>query len=97
MKKKLLGVSASKDLERAAEAFARAQLQISRIRKTQSEALAELVKASEGDPANAIRRLGALDRYERYALTLRDRAQWVFENCQNEANLLLGINNLSHT
>jgi hypothetical protein len=86
LKRKLLGESANKDLERAAEEFTRAQLQISRIRKAQSKALAELVKALEGDHAKALRRLGALDRYERYAFTVRERAQRVIESCQNEAN-----------
>lgn len=94
LKRKLLDENASQDMERAAEEFARAQVHISRIRETQSKALAELVKAPEGDHTKAIRRLGALDRYERYALTLRDRAQRVFENCQNEANLHININTL---
>ncbi|GAB1715534.1 MAG: hypothetical protein NTAFB05_05760 [Nitrobacter sp.] len=56
------------------------------VREMQAKALAELVKAPERDNAKAIRRLGALDRYERYALTVRVRAQRVLENCQNEAN-----------
>lgn len=86
LKRKLLGEDANQDMERAAEEFARAQVHISRIRKVQSEALAELARAPEGDQAKAIRRLGALDRYERYAFTMRERAQRAFENCQNEAN-----------
>jgi hypothetical protein len=86
LKEKLPSAGASKDMERAAEEFARAEIQIANIRKTQSKALAELVKAPEVDQTKAIRRLGALDRYERYALTLRDRAQRIIENCQNEAN-----------
>jgi hypothetical protein len=86
LKEKLLGASANKDMECAAEEFARAEIQISSIRKTQSKALAELVKAPEADQTKAIRRLGALDRYERYALTLRDRAQQIMEKFQNEAN-----------
>ncbi|WP_319797017.1 hypothetical protein [Nitrobacter sp.] len=64
----------------------RAQIQILSIRKTQSQAFAELVKAPEGDQPKAVRRLGALDRYERYALALRQRARQIFENCQNEAS-----------
>lgn len=86
LKRKLLGADANEDMDRAAEEFARAQVHISRIRKTQSKALAELAKAPESDQAQAIRRLGALDRYERYAFTMRERAQRIFENCQNEAN-----------
>ena len=86
LKGKLLGEGASKDMERAAEEFARAQVHISSVREVQSKALAELVKTPEGDHTKAIRRLAALDRYERYALTLRQRAQQIFENCQNEAN-----------
>jgi hypothetical protein len=86
LKSKLLDENTSRDMERAAEQFARAQVHISRVRKAQSTALAELVKAPEGDHTKAIRRLGALDRYERYALTLRERAKLTFENCQNEAN-----------
>src|SRR5690606_17000989 len=86
LKRKLLGEGAGEDMERAAEEFARAQVHISRIRKIQSETLAELAKVPEGDHTKAIRRLGALDRYERYAFTMRERAQRVIENCQNEAN-----------
>jgi hypothetical protein len=86
LKGKLLSEGASKDTERAGEEFARAEIQIASIRNTQSKALAELVKAPEGDHTKEIRRLAALDRYERYALTLRQRAQQVLENCQNEAN-----------
>jgi hypothetical protein len=86
LKRKLLGSDANKDMERAADEFARAQVHISRIRKVQSEALAELAKSSEGDHTKAIRRLGALDRYERYAFTMRERARRMIENCQNEAN-----------
>jgi hypothetical protein len=59
---KLLGEGASKDMERAAEEFARAQVHISSVREVQSKALAELVKAPEGDHTKAIRRLAALDR-----------------------------------
>lgn len=86
LKRKLLGKGASKDMEQAAEEFARAQIHISRIRETQSKALAELARLSEGDHTKAVRRLAALDRYERYAFTMRERAHRVIENCQNEAN-----------
>lgn len=84
LKRKLLGEDANQDMERAAEEFARAQVHISKIRKTQSEALAELSKVPEGDNAKAIRRLGALDRYERYAVTMRKRAQRVIETAKTK-------------
>jgi hypothetical protein len=83
LKRKLLDENASKDTERAAEEFARAQVHISNVRAAQSKALAELVKAPEGDHTKEIRRLAALDRYERYALTLRQRARQIFENIKD--------------
>jgi hypothetical protein len=86
LKEKLLGNGAGKDLQRAAEEFAQAEALIASIRKAQSKALAELVKVPERYDFNALRRVGAMDRYERYARTLRERAQHVLENCQNEAN-----------
>jgi hypothetical protein len=74
LKKQLGGRNGDADLDLALEEFARAQLQILRIRKVQTHALAELRKGAESDELKALRRLASLDRYERYALTQRGRA-----------------------
>jgi len=74
LKDKLIGENAGDHLNELVEAFARAQLQILRIRETQTRALAELRETSGCDDLKALRRLASLDRYERYALTQRGRA-----------------------
>jgi hypothetical protein len=52
--------------------FARAQLELQRIRSTRNDLLAK-INLSDYDTSE-LRRLVALDRYERYALTKRRRA-----------------------
>jgi hypothetical protein len=60
----------------SAEEFARAQLELLRIRSKRAELMAEIdldYKNTQG-----LQRLAALDRYERYAFTKRKRASIKF-------------------
>jgi len=68
----LAGEQASEDRLSPAEDLARAQLELIRIRSIRMEQLAkaDLNECTFGE----LRRLAALDRYERYALTKRRRA-----------------------
>jgi hypothetical protein len=85
LKEKLLKEHPSPGAEHAADAFARAEIQISKIRAKQSQMLLDLSRVPSVDQEKAIRRLAALDRYDRYAMTERGRAYK--EICQNEANI----------
>jgi hypothetical protein len=69
----LLACDQASDQERmAATEVALAQLELVRIRAVRAELMAELDLAS--DDIDALRRLAALDRYERLAHTKRRRA-----------------------
>jgi len=68
----LAGEQASEDRLSPAEDLARAQLELIRIRSIRME---QLAKADLNECTfEELRRLAALDRYERYALTKRRRA-----------------------
>lgn len=75
LKKKMGRTNADADRDLALEEFGRAQRQILRIREVQTRTLVELQRGMGGDELKALRRLASLDRYERYALTQRGRAE----------------------
>ena len=68
----LAGEDAAEDRLTSATDFARAQLVLLRIRSTRTELLAKI--DPNDNNLQELRRLAALDRYERYALTKRRRA-----------------------
>ena len=69
------GEQASDDQKEAAQGFARAQVELLRIRSVRSERLAKLdLNDGTGGNMPGLKRLVALDRYERYALTKRRRS-----------------------
>jgi hypothetical protein len=68
----LAGEQTTDDRLASAADFARAQLELQRIRSTRNDLLAK-INLSDYDTSE-LRRLVALDRYERYALTKRRRA-----------------------
>ena len=76
--RELTGGNASHDRAMSAIDFAAAQTDLLRIRSVRAKSQAD------GDirefSARELKRLGALDRYERYALTKRRRAVQRFEN-----------------
>jgi hypothetical protein len=72
---KVAGDKASGDQQTAALDFARAQIELLRIRSIRSEQLAKIdLDGSTGDNMGELKRLATLDRYERYALTKRRRS-----------------------
>ncbi len=72
----LAGEHATEDRLTSAADFARAQLELLRIRSIRTELLAK-IDLSE-DNLQELQRLVALDRYERYAFTKRRRASVKF-------------------
>jgi hypothetical protein len=74
--KALIGEEASTDVSASAAEFARAQFEVLRIRATRTELLAKI--DLDQDNTQELRRLVALDRYERYANTRRRRASHKF-------------------
>jgi hypothetical protein len=69
------GEQASGHQKAAAQGFARAQVELLRIRSIRSEQLAKTVLNDRTDRnTRELNRLAALDRYERYALTRRRRS-----------------------
>jgi len=72
----IMGARADREQLASAVAFARAHLELLRIRATR----AQMLTAIEWDHASTqeLRHLGALDRYERYAHTKRRRASVKF-------------------
>ena len=72
----LIGEEASTDVSASAAEFARAQFEVQRIRATRTELLAKI--DLDQDNTQELRRLVALDRYERYANTRRRRASHKF-------------------
>jgi hypothetical protein len=69
------GEQASGHQKAAAQGFARAQVELLRIRSIRSDQLANTVLNDSTDRnMRELNRLAALDRYERYALTKRRRA-----------------------
>jgi hypothetical protein len=69
------GDQASDHQRAEAQDFARAQVELLRIRSIRSEQLAK-IDLNDGTPGNIreLKRLASLDRYERYALTKRRRS-----------------------
>jgi hypothetical protein len=69
------GEQASEHQKAEAQGFARAQVELLRIRSIRSEQLAK-IDLNDGPDGymRELNRLAALDRYERYALTKRRRA-----------------------
>jgi hypothetical protein len=67
----LAGKEADQESLLSASEFARAQLELLRIRATRTELMAEI---ESNRNTQELRRLVALDRYERYAHTKRRRA-----------------------
>ena len=78
----LAGEGAEDDMLRSAADFARAQLELGRIRSKRTE-LTEKLWLDHND-MQGLRRVAALDRYERYFLTKRRRASTSFEAGQKE-------------
>ena len=72
----LAGEQATEDRIMSAATFARAQLELLRIRSIRAERLAKI--DLNGNNLEELRRLAALDRYERYALTRRRQASIKF-------------------
>jgi hypothetical protein len=68
----LIGEEAGEEELTSAAEFARAQLELLRIRSTRTELLAKI--GLDFNKTQELRRLAALDRYERYAHTKRRRA-----------------------
>jgi hypothetical protein len=69
------GHQASNHQKAAAQDFARAQVELLRIRSIRSEQLAKTVLNDSTDRnMRELKRLASLDRYERYALTKRRRS-----------------------
>lgn len=62
-----------------ATAFVRSQMELQRIRRVRGGMLAALVPGDLLDPKE-LRRLAALDRYERLARTKSRRARWRLDN-----------------
>ena len=67
----LAGEEANEDRSTSAAEFARAQLELLRIRSTRTELMAKIEIGH--DNTQELRRIMALDRYERYAHTKRRR------------------------
>jgi hypothetical protein len=71
----LAGEQTSEDRLESAADFARAQVDLLRIRSTRFEQLAKLdLNGSADGDMRELKRLASLDRYERYALTKRRRS-----------------------
>jgi len=71
----IVGDQAGEHHKAAAQDFARAQMELLRIRSIRSERLAKLdLNDGSGGNMPGLKRLVALDRYERYALTKRRRS-----------------------
>ena len=69
------GEQASDHQKTAAQGFARAQVELLRIRSIRSEQLAKLdLNDCTSGNVRELKRLASLDRYERYALTQRRRS-----------------------
>jgi hypothetical protein len=77
----MAGEQTSEDYLEPAANFARAQVELLRIRSVRSEQLARM-DLSDCTPGNLreLKRLASLDRYERYALTRRRRASRGFRS-----------------
>jgi hypothetical protein len=72
----LAGEEANEDRSTSAAEFARAQLELLRIRSTRTELMAKI--EIDHDNTQKLRRIMALDRYERYAHTKWRRASVKF-------------------
>jgi hypothetical protein len=72
----LVGGDEGEDQAASAAEFARAQFEVLRIRAARTELLAKI--DLDQDNTQELRRLVALDRYERYANTRRRRASHKF-------------------
>jgi hypothetical protein len=68
------GEQASNHQKAAARGFARAQVELLRIRSIRSQQLAKLDLNDDTGSLLGLKRLASLDRYERYALTKRRRS-----------------------
>jgi hypothetical protein len=82
----LAGEGAGEDTLTSAADFARAQLELGRIRSKRTE-LTEKLRLDCND-VRELRRLAALDRYERYFLTKRRRASKSFDAGDKEPQSL---------
>jgi hypothetical protein len=82
----LAGEGAKEDMLTSAADFARAQLELGRIRSKRTE-LTEKLRLDHND-MQGLGRVAALDRYERYFLTKRRRASASFEAGHKERQSL---------
>ena len=73
----LVAEQTNENLLKSASSFAQAQLQILRIRSVRVELLSKAELNDSG--TQALRRIVALDRYERYSLTKRRRASKILQ------------------
>ena len=73
--REVAGDQTSDDQQTAARDFARAQMELLRIRSIRSGHLAKIdLNGGSGGNIRELKRLASLDRYERYALTKRRRS-----------------------
>lgn len=84
----LVGANANQDDKITAARLVHAQLRLMQIHEVRRVVFEQLPSPLTGVDIKALRQLAALDRYERYSMTERNRAlkEWRIkrENCQNE-------------